>query len=452
MQFSKDKAFFKSLFHMLLIVSLQNVVTYSVNMADNLMLGNYSQNALSGAATVNQIQFMVQQLTVGGLTGGLVALASQYWGKKEVSPIRTLTGIALKWGMAIGLTLLVITTFFPVQLLTIFTNDQGIISAGLEYLHLMRFTYIFYIASTILLGALRSVKVVTIAFAVSLVSLLVNVSINYTLIFGHFGAPELGITGAAIGTLISRILEFLIVLCYMLFIDKRLALFKEKFWKTNTMLSKDYFAYTKTVSANAVIWALATPVQTAILGHLSADAIAANSVATTMYQYLKVIVIGESSSTAVSIGNLLGAGVTTKEKLRPYLNSIQAIFLAIGLFLGAALFFIRIPLLSFYALSDSALTLANSLLVMMVFIFIGMAYQMPLGSGVIQGGGDAKFSMRLNFISSWLIVIPFAFMAAFWWKLPVFWIVFILNSDQIFKCIPIAIHANNFKWVRILTR
>ena len=125
--FTKDKTFYKTLFSMLLIVALQNVVTYSVNMIDNIMLGRLSQEALSGAATVNQVFFMVDQFALS-IGNTLVAITSQYWGQKKLQPIRTLTGIALKLGIIVSFVIIAICGFFPEQVLHIFTNSPEIIA------------------------------------------------------------------------------------------------------------------------------------------------------------------------------------------------------------------------------------------------------------------------------------------------------------------------------------
>jgi putative MATE family efflux protein len=435
------------------VVALQNVVSYSVNVADNLMLGNYSQAALSGAATVNQIQFMVQQTIFGGLVPGMVAINAQYWGQKKLSPIRVVSGTALKVGLCFGLAVFAVTALIPRQLLGLFTSEEAILTAGLEYLSILKYTYLFYVLTTILLGALRSVETVNIAFGVSLMSLIVNVCINYTLIFGNFGAPELGIRGAAIGTLIARVLEFSVVVFYVLKADRKLRLFSEENpFRRDKQLEGDLRRVASVTTTNSVLWSLATPIQTAILGHLSADAIAANSVSTTLFQYMKVVVMGEASSSSVVVGRTLGSGITEKEQLQPYVRSLQGIYVILGLTFGGVLLALRKPLLSCYSLSPTAMELASRLILLMVVIYVFMAYQMPTGSGIIQGGGDTKFSMRLNLVSTWCIVMPLSFAGAFWWKLPVFWVVFLLNSDQIFKCVPIFLRANSYKWVRVLTR
>lgn len=448
---ARDRHFYQNLFRLILIVSLQNILAYSVNVADNIMLGGYSQAALSGAATVNQIQFLVQQITIA-IGDAMVMLNTQYWGKGDISPIRSITGIALKAGLCFGGLVLLLTALLPHQLLRLFTSDETIVQAGVQYLSILKFSYLFYIVTTLLMAFLRSMEVVTISFYVSLMSLLLNVAINYTLIFGHFGFPALGLRGAAIGTLTARIMELLVVLSYVLFREKRLRLFSKNPFHRNAALSRDYRNVAVPVVLTNLLWSLATPIQTGILGHLSSDAIAANSVATTMFQYLKVVTVSEASATSVSVGKMVGEGRNSKAALQPYVRALQLIFLLLGLVLGGILLVIRQPLLRLYVLSPTAKALANQLLLLMVLIFVGMAYQMPASVGIIRGGGETKFNMHLNLISTWAIVMPLSFSAAFWWKLPVFWVVFFLNSDQLFKCIPILYYTNSYRWIHVLTR
>lgn len=399
--FTHNRGFYKTFFGMMLVLTLQNLVAYSVNMADNLMLGSYSQNALSGAATVNQIFFMVQQFALA-FGNALVVLASQYWGENRKEPIRVLTGIALKAGLFCGIVIVVLCTVMPKQLLGLFTNAPEIINQGLGYLDLLKWTFAFYIITNILMAALRSVEIVNISFYISVVSLIINVAINYTLIFGRFGMPEMGIMGAAMPIILAQIL-----------------------------------------------WGVSVPMQTAILGHLSDDAIAANSVATTFYQYLKVIVIAMTSASAVMMGNGVGRG--NMKRIRSDARTLATIDVAVGIVLGIILFALKNPLLSMYQLSGEALRLADHLIVIMSFVMVGMSYQMPVSAGIIQGGGDTKFNMVMSMISTWAIVMPLSFAAAFWWKLPVELVVIVIQSDQFFKGIPAFIRFRSYRWVKKLT-
>lgn len=153
--FTKEKGFYTTLFRMMLVLALQNLVAYSINMADNVMLGNYDQNALSGAATVNQVFFMVQQFALS-IGNALVVLASQYWGEKRTEPMRRLTGIALWSGLLCGLVILIICVMMPEQLLRLFTDTPEILNEGMRYLKLLKWTFVFYIITNVLMAALRS--------------------------------------------------------------------------------------------------------------------------------------------------------------------------------------------------------------------------------------------------------------------------------------------------------
>ncbi|MBR6350309.1 MAG: MATE family efflux transporter [Lachnospiraceae bacterium] len=447
--FIKDKTFYKALFSMMIIVTLQNLVAYSVNMADNIMLGRFSQEALSGAATVNQIFFIVQQFA-RSFGNALVALSAQYWGEHRVKPIRTITGITLKVGCAVGIVLVAVCIIIPGPLLRIFTSSEAIVNEGKSYLAIIVWTFLLFIISQILMAALRAVGTVNISFYISIVSLIINVGINYVLIFGKFGFPKMGIVGAAIGTLIARIVELAIVILYMAFKDKKLELFKGGMLERNKLLWKDYGKIYIPIMCASVLWGFSVPLQTAVLGHLSTDAIAANSVATTFYQYLKVVVMAVSSTSAVIIGQTIGKG--DPEKVKAAGRSLSVIDIAIGVIMAALLVALKNPLLSLYTLNDNAMTMAGNLILIMAVVMVGMSYQMPVSFGIIQGGGDAKFTMKMNLISTWLIVVPLTFMAAFWWKLPVEWVVVVVQSDQIFKCLPTFIKFRKYNWFKKLTR
>lgn len=446
--FTKDKTFYRTLFPLLITVALQNLVAYSVNMADNIMLGSYSQAALSGAATVNQIFFLVQQFAIS-VGNALVALSAQYWGQRRTEPIRAITATALKLGAAVSVILIALCEIIPMPILRIFTPDAAILAQGQSYLRLVVWSFLLFVVTQTLMAALRAVEAVKISFWVSLVSLVVNVCINYLLIFGKLGCPELGVRGAAIGTLIARAVELAIVVLYLVKWDKKLRLFQKGLFKRDPVLSRDYRKVYLPIMCATVLWGVSVPMQTAILGHLSADAIAANSVATTFYQYLKVVVVAMSSTSAVMIGTAIGRG--DMDRIKSDARTLSCIDVVIGLILGVALVLLRGPLLTLYDLTPSATVMASNLIAIMGVIMVGMSYQMPVSFGIIQGGGDGTFTMKMNLISTWLIVMPLSFMAAFWWKLPVEWVVVIIQSDQIFKCLPTFIHFRKYKWMKKLT-
>ena len=439
--FTRNRSFYSTLFPLLLGITLQNVIAYSVNMMDNIMLGSYSQTTLSGAAVVNQVFFITQQLALC-IADALIMIGAQYAGKGEMPPVRRMTGICLRFGMICGMVILGLCTFVPRQILTLFTESEAIVEEGLRYLGIIRFTFVLFIITNILMASLRCVKIVKIATVISLVSLVVNVSLNYILIFGHFGAPELGIRGAAIATLIARTTELMIVLLYILKADTRLRLFAENIFAPDTVLRADFRRVIVPLVIGKMTWAFTTPLQTVILGHMDASAIAAQSISSTLYLLLKVTSVGASSA---------AAGRGDLKELKREARTLSVLDVAIGAVLAGIILAVRGPLLSLYNLNDTALVLADQLLVIMAIVMVGMAYQMPVGSGIIRGGGDAKFSAIVNNVSVWCLVVPLSLLSAFVWKWPVPLVVLCLQSDQILKGIPIFLRFRSYKWIKKLT-
>lgn len=217
--FVRDRGFYRTFFSLTGMIALQNIITFSVNLADNLMLGAYHETAFAGVALVNQIQYLLQMLIMG-VGEGIIVLASQYWGKGEMEPIRRITGIGMRIGLILSIILWGVTFFFPETCLSLLTNDRSVMEEGAQYLRIICFSYPLFAVTNILLSTLRSVETVKIGFAVSGSTLCINVCLNYLLIYGHWGAPELGARGAAIATLTSRVVEVLIVWLYVRLADK----------------------------------------------------------------------------------------------------------------------------------------------------------------------------------------------------------------------------------------
>ena len=289
------RSFYRSFFMIYIALVLQNVVTLSVNLADNMMLGAYSEVSLSGVAAVNQIQFVYQQLLLA-LGDGLVIFCSQYWGKKMTGPMKRIAATAMQAGLLICALLFFLVSLFPVQALRLFTTDEAIIAEGVRYLGIIRFTYLFFAITQILLATLRSVEMVKIAFMLSVQTFFINCGINYVLIYGKFGAPELGVAGAAIGTLVARIVECIVLICYVRKKEKNLRIRLKDYLKFDKVLCVDYIKITAPMLLVQGLWGLNTAMQTVNLGHMTAAAIAANSVASTLFLLVKSIPVGAAST------------------------------------------------------------------------------------------------------------------------------------------------------------
>lgn len=444
-----DRSFYQNFFSMYVVLVLQNVITLSVNLADNMMLGAYSETSLSGVAAVNQIQFIYQQLLMA-FGDGLVILGSQYWGKKQTEPMKKIAAAAMQGGLLTGLLLFLAVSIFPRQAVGLFTTDEAIIEEGVRYLGVIRFTYLFFAVTQILLATLRSVGVVKIAFWLSVQTFFINCGINYMLIYGNFGMPRMGAVGAAVGTLAARMVECAVVICFILKKEKNVCLKLGDYFRTDTGLYRDYIKITLPMAVVQGLWGLNTALQTAILGHMTSAAIAANSVASTLFLLVKSIPTGAASAASVLIGRTIGEGDVNL--VRNYARAMQKIFITIGVIAGAVLFSLRIPVLGMYDLSQTTRDLANTFLIILSVVCITMSYQMPVNNGIIRGGGNAMFVVKMDLISIWLIVIPLSLFMAFVVKASPAVVVCCLNADQVFKCVPAFLEVNYGKWIRKLTR
>ena len=447
--FVKDKPFYKAFFSMTAIIAMQNLITFAVNLADNIMIGGYSQDALSGVAMVNQIQFL-RQMIIGGIGNGISVLGAQYWGKKQVEPIRRVVSIGMVLALVASVAMTLVAYFFPDQTLSLLTNEQAVISEGSKYLVIVCFSYVLFAITNVLLASLRSVETVRIGFVVSLTALAVNIVLNYGLIYGRLGMPELGVEGAAIATLASRTVEFLVVIVYVFFLDRKIR------WKVGDMLHldkalfRDYIRVGLPLILSSSIWGLAMSAQTAILGRMGEETIAANSIATTIFQVVTVACYGSASASGVIIGKCVGEGDIPRVK--SYSKTLQIIFVCIGILTGIVLWSCKDLIISLYSITEETKVLAGQFITVLSVTVVGTSYQCACLTGIVTGGGDTRFVLINDLIHQWLVVIPAAFLSAFVIHAPL-WVTFAcLKSDQVLKCFVAIFKVNRYRWIRVLTR
>ena len=445
----KDPSFYKRFFSIWSVLVLYNMITLGVNLADNVMVGTLGETALSGVTAVNQVQFLFHQLILGA-SDAVVVLGSQYWGQKRTKEIKRFSVGALLLGSSIGLVLFLLASFFPDAVVGVFTESAEIRAAGVEYLNIIKYSYVLFALTNLLLAVLRSAETVRIGFWVSLSTLFVNISLNYLLIGGHLGFPALGVRGAAIATLAARCVELLIVVVYLLN-EKKLSWRLSDFLPRDRVLIRDYVKLCAPFLFTSFLFGAGSALQTVILGHMTDIAISANSVANTLYQMLKVAAIGAASAASILIGTAIGSG--KKEVIRSYTQTLQVMFLSIGLCISLSLFLLRAPVIGLYPnLTEETKTMATHFIWILCFTGFGTAYEMPVITGIIRGGGDAKFVFINDLISIWGIVMPLSFLAAFVFHWSPEAVILCLNADQVFKCIPGAIKANRYHWMKKLTR
>ena len=448
----REKSFYKTFAILTLSLALQNLLTYSVNMADNIMLGRFSQDALSGASLCNQLQFFLQML-VQGVGEGVVVLGARYWGKKDLKHIPHIIGAGLRFGVAIAVLMFLAALFFPEQIIRLMSNDEAIVEQGVQYLQIICFTYVLFALTNMLTASLRTIGIVKIGYMISASTLCINICLNYVLIYGHFGAPALGVRGAAIASLVSRAVELLIVIWYLKFREHTLNLNWRKLLFIDTSYIKDYIHVSLPVLITQALWGFSSIVQTAVLGNMdnSAMVVPANSISVLVFQILSVVGYGAASAAAILTGRTLGEG--KKERIDQTAFTFQVLFCIIGVFTGLIIFFSRGPVMMIYdTLTPEAAELTQQFITVLAITSVGTCYQMAADSGILRAGGDTRFAMWNNMVFTWLICLPCAILSAFVFHFPPVVVFFCLKMDQLGKCPVIFLRVRSKKWIKQITR
>lgn len=447
--FVKDVSFYRTFFPLLFVIVLQQLAALAVNLADNIMLGRYSELALSGASLVNQLQFTLQQIAAG-IGMGIVVLAAQYWGQKRTGPIKKIISLGVKCGFFSGVLFFAISQLAPAGVLGLFTRDEAVIAEGVRYLKVICWTYPVFGLSNSLMYALQSVETAMIGTVMSCSTICINVCLNYCFIYGNFGAPELGIVGAAVATLVSRLVELGIILVYILFLDKKLHMKLWELLRWDGTYLQDYLKVSTPIVISGLLWGVAQAAQTAIPGHMSATAIAANSIAIILFEIFAVLGAACANTASVVTGKTIGAGKL--DKVKAYSKTMQGIFLLGGLFSGGMLFLCKDWIVNFYTVSPEVKAMAVDFMTVLSVASIGSCYEYPVEGGIIAGGGSTKYAAVVDNLFMWLFTIPSAALSAFVFQFPPVVTFAFLKADQILKCIPNFITCNRYRWVKLLTR
>ena len=416
MFFTRDKSFYKTLVTLAIPIALQNAVTFAVGLADNVMIGTLGDSAISGVYVGSQLQTLLQMF-IGGIEGAILILAAQYWGKRDTKSIRRIAAIGVRFALLIGLVITVTAFLLPSQIVSLFTSDASVIESGTVYVRVVSLSYIFFC--------------------------------NYILIFGKLGFPALGVNGAAVATLFSRIIEAAVMVVYVRCIDKKLKLRFADLLKRGGELTRDFLRYGLPIMGGQVVWSVNMLGQTMILGRYDAGVIAAVSIANMLHNMMYIAMNGLSSAVGIITGKTVGSG--RMDKIREYARTTQVIFLGLGILSGIAVHFLRDPFIGLYGASDAAVAYAREFINVISVTIIGTCYQAACLFGLVKSGGDISFVFRNDTIFVFLVVLPSAIIASYLGAPP--WVVFAcLKCDQILKCFVAVVKINRYNWMKNLTR
>ena len=445
-----DKTSFrKTVLAFLLPMAIQNLINVAISSTDVIMLGRYSEVTLSASSLASQVQFILI-LLLFGIGSGATVLTAQYWGKRDIKSIEKVMTISIKVAFTLSLFFFIFAFFFSRNAMRLFTNDEATILEGIKYLKIVSFSYLTTSISIVYLVTMRSVERVVISTVTYATSFISNFIINYLLIFGNFGFPKLGIRGAAIGTLIARLIELGIVFYYNSK-NHHFVSIKWKYIKSlDPLLKKDFLKYSSPTMMNELLWASGTATGVAILGRLGNSIVAANSITSVVRQLAMVFAFGLANTAAIMVGKEIGkkdfhtAEIYSKKLL---LYSFLSSLLGVALLLIAKPFIIKK-----FSLNIEVENYLNFTLNILFYYIPLQSISAVLIVGVFRAGGDTKFALIADILPLWCGSVLISAFATFYLNLPTKIIYLLIMSDEIIKQPLIIWRYRSKKWINNVTR
>ena len=452
----REPGFYRHTWMLALPIILQNLVTTSLGFVDTFMVGLLGQAELSAVTAANTPIFLVQ-IIIFGLLSGLAVLVSQYWGKHDTEAINRCMGIALYTGVSLAALIALALFLAPRQVMALVTDNALLIRLGAPYLRIVGISYVFNTASSVYVGVQRSTENPAMGLTVFTISMVLNTFLNYVLIFGKFGAPALGITGAALATLTARVVEFAVTFGYALR-DRRVPLAPAALLHPGTAFVGDFLKYSTPVLVNDSLWGLGTTLITAVIGHMaiSEEMLAAYAIMGNIEKFSTVACYGISGASAVIVGKRIGQGAS-KEEVYEVSWCMLLLTVLVGLVVSASLAALLptvfIPYLyPLFHLEGLSLEIAATMCVVFVFMMPTKAFDITNISGVLRAGGDVRVSAVIDVGSVWLVALPITALSALVFEAPVALVCLGIQAEGLSK-VPLGIwRLRSRKWINDVTR
>ncbi|MCD8198451.1 MAG: polysaccharide biosynthesis C-terminal domain-containing protein [Lachnospiraceae bacterium] len=440
-----DSSFYKKVLNISLPIAAQSFITIGINMMDTIMLGVLGETALSASSLANQFINLYHVMCMG-MGMGAAVLTSRYWGMQDMKSLKKSVTLMLRVCVSLATVFAIVTVIAPGSIMRIYTPDADVIYEGVRYLR-------WSVASFWLLGlsltvtiVLRSVGLVRLPLFASIVSFFVNIGANYIFIFGKFGAPAMGVAGAAFGTLISRVVEFAVIDGYFFFVDKRIGYRLKNLVDSCSDQLNEYIRISIPVLVSDTLLGLGNNAVAVVMGHIGSSFVSANAITTVTQQLTTVMTQALSQTGCIVVGNTLGEGDVDRAQQ----EGVTFWFLGtlIGLVAGGVILLISEPVIGFYAITEETHAIASQLMRAIAFIVIFQSMNSILTKGVMQGGGDTRFLMVADVLFLWIVAVPLGAMAGLVWYLPAFWIYVCLKLDQIIKAFWCLWRLHSRKWIK----
>ena len=447
-QLFNDKQFYRSLFALSIPIMLQTLLNSMVNLLDTIMIGRLGTVEIAAVGLGNQIFFLYNIFLFGICSGGAI-FAAQFWGMRDIPGIRRTLGFCLTLNMAVGILFTLAAVLIPEKLIGIYSRDEAVIKAGAAYLRILSFSFIPFAINLAFTLSLRSVEKVRLAIVATVIAIVLNGTLNYLLIFGKGPFPAMGVEGAALGTIISRLVEVLIIVIMSYVLGYIPAGSLRDLFGFNRRFAGQFFRITLPVITNEVLWSLGFTVQNIIFARTNTDAIAAFNIVGTVQMLTWVLFIGLGNGVAVLIGKKIGE--QDDKTARDYASMI--VRFAPLLSVGAALILYPVSFLMpfIFNVNPETLKTTSQMFLILCFAYPPRAFNMTMIIGVCRAGGDTVFCAVYDAAVMWVIALPLAAFAGFVLNAPVWVIYLCVSSEEPLKAILGIWRFISGKWLNNVT-
>ena len=441
----QEKDFYKTLAAVALPIALQSLISSSLTLVDNLMVGQLGESALTSVGLAIQI-FHLQWMVLFGFCTGCSTFTTQFWGVRDVSSIRKVAGLGITACLAVSAAFFVVAVAAPEFVLRIFTDIPEAVQAGSRYVRMAAPGFLFLAVTQPLSGTFRATQQTKIPLYVSSFAFGLNTVLNYLLIFGHFGFPAMGISGAALATMIARAAECGLMVAIILSRKNILSGKVKEFFSYNMEFVRRVFRNATPTTVNEGLWGAADAAYNAAYGRLGITSYAAVQASNTIMNLFAYAAFSIGDAALILVGERLGRGDT--EGARALAQKLIRVGIFVGALFGVLVILLSGPILSLFDLSDRGIFLATRvILVKGLFLPLTMFIVIHI-TGTLRSGGDTKFAMFCEVGTMWLIGVPLAFLGALYFHLPVYAVVLLVQAESLVKSLILQKRYRSGKWLK----
>jgi len=437
------KKFLKKMFIISLPIAMHNFIFSLQNLVDVIMIGKLGKEELAGVGFANQL-FFILMLLLFGLYSGAATFIAQYWGSKDIKSIHRIMGISLIVGLMLSTLGYLSTQFWAEKLLKIYSTDMEVVQYGAQYLKILGKGFIIMSIAFCYAVALRSTGNPYIPMYASLIAVLINIFLNYALIFGNLNFPRLGVRGAAIATLVSRYVDFIVLFTILVLAKLKVMM------NFDTKFILNFFRISSPVMFQEVLWVLGINTYFMIYGTMGTNTAATINVTLSFERLSFVMFFGMASASAVMIGNEIGKG--NQVLAYDYAKRFLKIGPIMAIVFGVIFLLLRDPIISIYNVDPEIYDLTKKTITVMLCIFPIKVFNLTNVIGILRSGGDSKAAFLLDVVPMWTLGVPLCYLSGIILNYPIYIVLIFIGIEELIKMF-FGIHRfRSKKWIKNLVR